>query len=41
MNLGAELAAGNADAATSLRLVANCAIPYLFSNIELPQRRYA
>lgn len=33
VNQGAELASGNADAATALRLVANYAIPYLVSSI--------
>ena len=33
LNQGAELASGNADTATALRLVVNCAIPYLVSSI--------
>ena len=33
VNQGAELASGNADTATAVRLVANYAIPYLVSSI--------
>ena len=36
LNQGAELASGNADTATALRLVLNCAIPYLVSSILTP-----